>query len=750
MVETKIVSKEEIATLFGNHHELLILHNLIDFKLRNEIEPLLKMKRGSIDWKTVGNRLREIFRDRKCEQKIEIGVRLEEQVAIYCSNKAAADELLKAKMKTQKFALFLAAAENTPELDRLKFNDLLAAPFQRITRYPLLIGEVLGTFAMPLSSDPIESGKSDSKKDKFLQREQEGRIAFESALSLIKNIVSGVNRKKTEFEFLAWFKQKVSPFYSRANQLTTSSIKVLYENEVQWMINKRHFKGVLLLLRDLILVLIESTPTSSDGKTPSLSSSLSNSVSSPSLITAANAASTSPSTSNIPSASSFSYAFMSETVRRLELQNNTTYVLKIPPAAEGEKLLQTFNPVVEVSVNLDTRKNAVNRRAFYLIDKGNTESGGTTSSLGKGSKESASAVAAPVMYEFDAFFEHAKDEFTNTIQTLVEAKKLEKEEKSHNGSSPMKSKLSGCTNPFLWSEADEAFQRLNHQHQSMIPRIRNRPLPPLPSSVSFSSPLNPETKASRMKRSKSQEGRSKRYYTDGGIGGGDGDQGLQDLFAPTSSSSSMQSHQQGSQSSVGVVRPYGLVHNRNPSEPEMHPPIVGKTTRMPEREAPNNFADSITVSHPPPYRFAHVITVNSGPSNHYSNEMRSPSFRGSIEGGEAYEEVREASTSGFNSQEEARLNKEIMKLLVQRNKLLKAKYSIPSKTRSDSSTTNSSTSYSEWVNFSVNAFTLELLSLDEKEWSESGPLNPDCDNNSRLHENQINELRLKMINVLTK
>lgn len=716
MVNTKLVPKEEISTLFGNHHELYILHNLVYFNLKKSIKPLLKMKRGNIDWKMVGFHVQKIFG--------ELGPRLEEQVAIYCSNSTAAHELLKSKMKTQKFALFLAAAENTPELERLKFTDLLAAPVQRITRYPLLVNEVLNTFSTNLSTDPIESGKAESKKDKFIQREQEGRQAFETALLTIKSLVSGVNRKKTEFEFLSWFKQKVQPFYPRANQLTAGSIKVLYENEVQWMINKRHFKGVLLLLQDLILILIESTPTITDGKTTASSSTLSGSMSSPALVSTASTASTSPSTSNIPSSSSsFSYSFMSETVRRLELQNNTTFVLKIPPAAEGEKHLQTFNPVVEVSVSLETRNSAVNRRAFYLLDKGNSEAAGSTASLsGKSSKESTANLAAPAMYEFDAFFENAKDEFRNTIQNLVEAKKLEKE---RNGMSPIKSKLSGCTNPFMWSDAEEAFHRLNHQHQSMIPRIRNRPLPPLPSSVSFSSALDRESKASRMKRSKSQEGRSRRHLTDGAIIAGGDTTGIEDLLTSTPpSSQSLQTRKQG-------------FHPRNPSDSDILVPVAGRIERMPEREPLNNFADSVTVTHPPHQRFAQRITVNSSGSHHYANDMRSSFGRSSFEG-EAYEEVRE---EGYNSLDESRLNKQIMKLLMQRKNLLKAKYAIPS---------NQSSDFTDWISFAVDAFTLELLTLDEKEWSASGQLNQSDSQSDRLHENEINELRLKMINVLTK
>ena len=404
--------------------------------------------------------------------------------------------------------------------------------------------------------------------------------------------------------------------------------------------------------------------------------------------------------------------------------------MKYPPT-EGEKHSpQNHSPVLEVSVSLETRKNAVNRRAFYLFETGNSEPG-STGTGGKGNKDSAASSAAPAMYEFDAGTESGKECFMSEISKLVEAKKLER-----NGVSPVKHKLSGCTNPFLsgWSPDDEQLHR-----QSLIPRIHNRPLPPLPSSVSFSSFSDREAKAARMKRSKSQEGRTRRTLPEAPtfIGGADG--GNEYVLSPTSSSNSFRS--QG-------------FHPRQPSDSDL-PPVVGRIERMPEREPLNNFADSVVVTNPPGVRYAQRITVTAAappPSSlhHHQQHHYSNDHHRFYDGSEGYEEVRE---DGYSSIEEARLNKQILKLLMQRKKLLQTKYSIPSNVQSsdgDSNPTNSFL-YSDWINFSVEAFNLELLTLAEKEWESSGQkLESQSETNKRLHENDINELRLKMINVLTK
>lgn len=54
--------------------------------------------------------------------------------------------MLKQKRSSYKFNAFLAEAERNEHLKRLGLKDLLAACFQRLTKYPLLLGNLLNTF----------------------------------------------------------------------------------------------------------------------------------------------------------------------------------------------------------------------------------------------------------------------------------------------------------------------------------------------------------------------------------------------------------------------------------------------------------------------------------------------------------------------------------------------------------------------------------------------------------------------------
>ena len=61
-------------------------------------------------------------------------------------------------------------------------------------RYPLLLAEIRNTF-----DSLIETSNG-----KFAKKEAEARAEFDSALTVIKAMVHGVNRRKSEFEFLTW------------------------------------------------------------------------------------------------------------------------------------------------------------------------------------------------------------------------------------------------------------------------------------------------------------------------------------------------------------------------------------------------------------------------------------------------------------------------------------------------------------------------------------------------------------------
>uniref|UniRef100_A0A131YRA1 Guanine nucleotide exchange factor n=1 Tax=Rhipicephalus appendiculatus TaxID=34631 RepID=A0A131YRA1_RHIAP len=127
--QQELLAPELLQRLFPNLDELLRIHQGFSslMKRRRAQEPLV----GDI-----GPMMLAMLDG-------ESGERLQQAVATFCQHQSLALEALKARQKKdQKLAQFLADAEMHPLCRRLQLKDLVAAGFQRLTKYPLLIENV--------------------------------------------------------------------------------------------------------------------------------------------------------------------------------------------------------------------------------------------------------------------------------------------------------------------------------------------------------------------------------------------------------------------------------------------------------------------------------------------------------------------------------------------------------------------------------------------------------------------------------
>uniref|UniRef100_A0A224YP26 Guanine nucleotide exchange factor n=1 Tax=Rhipicephalus zambeziensis TaxID=60191 RepID=A0A224YP26_9ACAR len=127
--QQELLAPELLQRLFPNLDELLRIHQGFSslMKRRRAQEPLI----GDI-----GPMMLAMLDG-------ESGERLQQAVATFCQHQSLALEALKARQKKdQKLAQFLADAEMHPLCRRLQLKDLVAAGFQRLTKYPLLIENV--------------------------------------------------------------------------------------------------------------------------------------------------------------------------------------------------------------------------------------------------------------------------------------------------------------------------------------------------------------------------------------------------------------------------------------------------------------------------------------------------------------------------------------------------------------------------------------------------------------------------------
>lgn len=684
-----LLTKDEINTLFSNHLQLMDLHSKLYGQLREQLRPCLRAKRSKVDWKYVANTIELIF--------TELGPSLKEEVAVFCSNVLPANELLKAKTKSSKlFSILLTEAESAGALNKLKLTDLLAAPFQRIMRYPLLVNEIFSTF----------DSLVDSSNGKFARKEAEARTAFDSALTVIKAIVHGVNRRKSEFEFLSWFKTKVTPFYPKYADLTIDSLRLVAEGQVTWRFNReKSFSGHLLLLPDLLLILTQensSNQVPSSSSLPMGSSTVTSSTSLMSVNSSASNTSTSPSiastvASTTLATTSLNWSFLSKQLQEREA-SGATFVLKEAPV-DGDKNPQTHTtvPVLEVTTDVSTRAHAINRTAFFLFSKG-----------ASGGQKSGSSAA---MYELITVSEQAREALTECIINLVESKK-------QGVTSPVtapvisSSSTSSSTNPFLPSyqdqQANQPVPPTVAPHTADTHSIRNRPLPPLPTSASLqgvaalststdtrhssSSSSHASHHSSMMRRSRSQDP-------------GDRNIAISDQGSNVNLTSTVTGGPYGGSSgqhtSTSSTPANGAIHPPPPPPPPPQPdlpPIAGLIGKAPIREPLASYREAVN-SIQPDVRFAQRVNVI----------------------GDSFIDDQ--------TEHEQQLNIKILDLLRERRNLISAKKN----TSPTNDHNNSDTQLADCLGtLALDAFTYELMLSTN-----------DCDNDK-------SELRAKLINSLSK
>ncbi|XP_074604245.1 uncharacterized protein LOC141857656 [Brevipalpus obovatus] len=141
----QLLTPEQIGQIFSTHGELLEIHQAI----HGEFKAKRKEFQGKINRQlqnpqqypefpdlNVGELLVNIFRG-------TLGRRLEEAASEFCASQATGAEILNKMKKDTKFALFLNEAESHERCKRLDLKSLLATGFQRVTKYPLLLENLL-------------------------------------------------------------------------------------------------------------------------------------------------------------------------------------------------------------------------------------------------------------------------------------------------------------------------------------------------------------------------------------------------------------------------------------------------------------------------------------------------------------------------------------------------------------------------------------------------------------------------------
>ncbi|XP_029142309.1 rho guanine nucleotide exchange factor 11 [Protobothrops mucrosquamatus] len=124
------LSREELALLFPNLPELIEIHNSLS-------ESMKRLREEGPVVKEVGDLMLSRFDGAALEE-------FQQVAAEFCAYQSMALELIKTKKRKEtRFQQFMQEAESRPQCRRLQLKDLIIAEMQRLTKYPLLLENIL-------------------------------------------------------------------------------------------------------------------------------------------------------------------------------------------------------------------------------------------------------------------------------------------------------------------------------------------------------------------------------------------------------------------------------------------------------------------------------------------------------------------------------------------------------------------------------------------------------------------------------
>ncbi|XP_064618378.1 rho guanine nucleotide exchange factor 11-like isoform X3 [Liolophura sinensis] len=232
--EPHVIHQGLVNQLFPNLEQLINLHSSLNNAMKN------RRKENPVVGE-VGDILLQRFDG-------EAGSEFREGCAIFCRNQSYALEQLRIKQRRdEKFSRLLAEAESNPLCRRLQLKDLIPTAFQRLTKYPLLIENLM----------------------KYTQTNSEDYSRLERALKRSKSILDYVNQAVRECENhqrLVEINKRVDrrPFENSNNpdaleykNLDLTKRKLVHDGMLSWRLSRNKQIDLHVVLLEDILVLLQ-------------------------------------------------------------------------------------------------------------------------------------------------------------------------------------------------------------------------------------------------------------------------------------------------------------------------------------------------------------------------------------------------------------------------------------------------------------------------------------------------------------
>ncbi|XP_020019030.1 rho guanine nucleotide exchange factor 11 isoform X3 [Castor canadensis] len=234
MKKENLMTREELARLFPNLPELIEIHN-------SWCEAMKKLREEGPIIKDISDLMLARFDGPAREE-------LQQVAAQFCSYQSIALELIKTKQrKESRFQLFMQEAESHPQCRRLQLRDLIISEMQRLTKYPLLLENII---------KHTEGGTSEHEK---LSR------ARDQCREILKFVNEAVKQTENRHRLEGYQKRLDATALERASNplaaefksLDLTTRKMIHEGPLTWRISKDKTLDLHVLLLEDLLVLLQ-------------------------------------------------------------------------------------------------------------------------------------------------------------------------------------------------------------------------------------------------------------------------------------------------------------------------------------------------------------------------------------------------------------------------------------------------------------------------------------------------------------
>ncbi|KAG9330146.1 hypothetical protein JZ751_027173, partial [Albula glossodonta] len=233
-----VMSIEQLACIFPNLPQVYHLHaSLCESmkKLREKESPIVQ---------GIGDVMLARFEGLA-------GAEFQEQVSVLCRQQSQALELIKSKQrKDPRFAHIIQECEASPHCRRLQLKDLLVSEMQRLTKYPLLLDNII-KHSDSLSPDLLS-----------LQRAQ---TCCRGILQAVNEVVRETEHKQRLSQYqrrldLTPLERQANPIASQFKNLDLTTKRMIHEGPLTWRVSKDKAIEVQALLLSDLLVLLQRGP----------------------------------------------------------------------------------------------------------------------------------------------------------------------------------------------------------------------------------------------------------------------------------------------------------------------------------------------------------------------------------------------------------------------------------------------------------------------------------------------------------